>query len=356
MISKVYFSKLSDAAEPHLQADALERVYSASGFASCLRPRDMVAIKLHVGEKLNTTHLRPQLVARAVELLKKASTEPFITDTSTLYRGQRENAIRHALLARDHGFGAHQIGAPFIPLDGLSGNHEVEVPIDGELNQAVKVAGDLPVADALVVISHPTGHMTTGFGAAIKNVGMGLASRAGKMRQHSSVLPEVIVTTCQGCKKCIRWCPRQAIVERDKKSFIIAEKCIGCGQCIAVCRFGAIKVNYEVASPLVQKNMVEHTAGALKLIGDKVLFINVLVDMTTDCDCLNVKQRKVVTDLGVMASRDIVAVDRATLEVTQSAFHKNLSQLCYPDQDENVQLLHAEKLGLGSSQYELVEV
>jgi uncharacterized Fe-S center protein len=356
MTMKVYFAKLSDGAPPPTQAEALERVLNPTGFVRKVRAKDMVAIKIHIGEKNNVTHIRPEVVAKAVALIKKARGEPFITDTATLYRGQRENAILHALLAAEHGFGPQQIGAPFIPLDGLSGNHEVEVQIGGELNNAVKIAGDIPLSDALIAISHATGHMTTGFGAAIKNVGMGLSSRAGKMRQHSSVFPEVIVTACQGCKKCIRWCPQGAIVERDKFSFILSDKCIGCGQCIAVCRFGAIKVDYAISSPLVQKNMAEHAAGVLKLFGDKAVFINVMVGMTTDCDCLNVRQNKVAGDVGLLASADIVAVDQATLDLTGKAHRKNISELSYPDQDGLIQIRHAEKLGLGTAKYDLVEV
>jgi uncharacterized Fe-S center protein len=356
MVNEVYFAKLPDNAPPAAQADALERAVRKTRFVEGLRKKDMVAIKVHVGEKNNTTHIRPELVARAVRLVKEAKGQPFVTDTSTLYRGQRENGIRHAMLAHGHGFGIDKVGAPFIPLDGLSGNHEAEVEIDGELDSKVKVAGDVLLSDALIAISHVTAHIGTGLGAAIKNVGMGLSSRAGKMRQHSTITPEVIEDMCTDCGKCRRWCPEDAITEKDGASFIVQEMCIGCGECLAVCRYGAVKYDFKVESPILQKRMTEHAAGVLKHIADKSIFVNVLVDQTRECDCLSKKQNKAFDDLGILVSRDMVAVDQATLDVTEQAYGRDISALGHSDLDPRVQIEHGEKIGLGSTKYDLVEL
>ncbi len=356
MKPKVYFARLEDNASDADQGAAAGRALAATGFAETIAKRDLVAIKLHVGELNNVTHVRPEVAAAVVEAVKAVGGAPFLTDTSTLYKGQRENAVMHALHAHAHGFGIDQVGAPFIALDGLSGTHEREVEVDGELDHVVKVAGELALADGLAVISHATGHPASGIGAAIKNVGMGLASRAGKMRQHSTVTPEVMTDKCQNCGKCIFWCPAEAIVTEGGASSIIGDLCIGCGECIAVCRFGAIKFNYEIESAILQKSMTEHAAGAIARFGEKAVFINVLTDMTRGCDCFDIKQKKIVADVGIIASDDLVAIDQASLDLTAKAHGENLSHVAYPQLDPSIQIEHAAKIGLGSRDYELVEV
>jgi len=354
--AEVYFARLKDPAGLADQVRAVKSSLAASGFPGRLGKRDMTAIKVHVGEKNNDTHVRPELAAAAVQAVKKAGALPFITDTATLYKGQRDNGIRHALHAHAHGFGLENTGAPFIPVDGLAGNHEAEVEVNGELHKTVKVAGEIIRADALLVVSHPTGHMGSGLGAAIKNVGMGLASRAGKMRQHSTITPEVASDKCTDCGKCRKWCPTDAIEEREGVSFILREKCIGCGECIAVCRFDAVKFNYGTGSDFLQKSMVEHAAGVLRRFGGKAVFINVMVNMTKECDCLNRKQAKFIPDLGVLASEDIVAVDQATLDLTREAHGQDLSRMSFLRLDPQTQIRHAEKLGLGNSSHQLIEL
>lgn len=355
-MSDVYLARVQDGAKASAQAEALGRAVQATGFMSTLRKKDMVAIKVHVGEDKNTTHIRPELAAQVVAMAHKAKAQPFLTDTATLYRGQRENAIRHAMLARKQGFGPEKVGAPFLPLDGLSGQHEVEVQIEGELQRSVKIAGDVLLADALVAISHVTGHIVSGVGAAIKNLGMGLASRAGKMRQHSTVAPSVIVEACQNCGKCVRWCPRDAVVTKHEVACIQPDLCIGCGQCLAVCRYGAVRFNYSSESEVLQKSMAEHAAGALKHFADKALFVNVLVDMTAECDCMSKKQKKCAPDVGVLVSRDPVAIDQAGLDLTVDEQGADLGKRHYPKLDGSIQIAHARKMGMGNSEYRLVEV
>ena len=352
----VYWARVADGAGAGEQAEAAQKVFLATGFEKKLKKMDLTAIKVHVGEKNNVTHVKPEIVAALVEIIKKARALPFITDTSTLYRGRRENAVKHALHAHSHGFSIANTGAPFLPLDGLAGTDEAEVEVNGELHRSVKVAGQVMLADALIVVSHATGHIEAGFGAAIKNVGMGLSSRAGKMRQHSSIKPEVKKDKCENCGKCRRWCPAAAIGEREGISYIFAEKCLGCGECIAVCRYDAIKFDYKIASPILQKSIVEHAAGVVRRFGDKAVYLNVLTDMTRNCDCFNTKQDKFVPDVGVLASADLVAVEQATLDLTERAHGKSLAQSSFPKLDPMIQMVHAEKLGLGRRDYELREI
>jgi len=356
MSAKVYLAKVQDGASTQAQVEALQKIYAVDGLSRIIAKKDFVAIKLHVGEKNNTTHVRPELIKVIVDQAKTVGAQPFLTETSTLYKGERENAVKHIMHAHRHGFGIDRVGAPFIMSDGLTGNTEFEVRIDGKLHKSVKVAREIISADAMIVVSHPTGHPATGLGACIKNIGMGLASRMGKMREHSAMLPEIIHEKCRFCKKCIQWCPQEAIVEKDGKAFILAEKCIGCGECIAVCRFDAVNYDWNAESAVTQKSMAEHAYGILKGKKGKCLFINVLVDMTKDCDCFNVIQKKLIPDIGILASFDPVAVDKATLDLTEKAHGKTLAEMSHARLDGMIQLRHAAKIGMGSLEYELLEV
>lgn len=356
MPSKVYFLELEDGVPARVQARAIGRIFEAAQVSKLISKKDLVAIKLHVGEKGNTTYLKPDLVAEIVKRVKAAGGLPFLTETSTLYKGQRENAVKHILLAHGHGFSIEKTGAPFIVADGLVGTAEAEVEIQGEIYQKVRVAREVLSADVLLVLSHPTGHPGTGMGACIKNLGMGLASRAGKMRQHSAISPEVREDRCVNCGKCRKWCPTGAIKETMGKSFIDSNKCMGCGECIAVCRFEAIKYDFGVGSTELQKRMAEYALGSLKGKGGKSFFFNILVDMTKDCDCFNLKQDKLIKDIGILASNDPVAIDKATIDVIQEKAGSDLAGLSYPQLDPMIQILHAEKLGMGSTSYVLERI
>ena len=353
-MTQVFFAPLNDPPTLADQVAAMQRLIARADLPRLIEPRDFVAVKLHVGERHNTTHVKPELIRALVDAAHRRSENVFLTETSTLYKGERENAVKHLLHAQAHGFGIERVGAPFIMADGLTGGNEAEIRIDGELETAVKIAREIAYSDVLLAVSHPTGHMNAGLGACLKNLGMGLASRAGKLRQHSSILPEVKADKCRYCRKCLHWCPAGAIAEKGEKAFIVAEKCIGCGECLAVCRYDAVKHNWGVGSLQMQKSMAEHAYGAVK--GRKCYFFNVLVDMTADCDCLDEEQAKLLPDLGILGSADPVAIDRATLDLTEKANGRSLARLAHENLDPLVQLEHAAKLGMGSMEYELTEV
>ncbi len=354
MPANVYFIPVADGLSADKQAIAMAKIFETSGASQTIGRNDFVAIKVHVGEKKNTTHVKPELVKELVEKTKVLGGQPFLTETSTLYKGERENAIKHILHAHNHGFGIENIGAPFIMSDGLTGNTEYEVEINGELHKTVKVAREVLSADTLFVVSHPTGHPAAGLGACIKNIGMGLASRMGKMRQHSAMLPEVNNKSCQYCQKCIKWCPQDAIIEQGGKAFIIAEKCIGCGECLAVCRFDAVKYDWNAESGYMQRSMAEHAYGSVIGKPGKCFYFNVLIDMTKDCDCFSVKQHKLIPDIGILASDDPVAIDKATLDLTAKAHGKTLAEMSYAHHDAMIQISHAAKIGMGSLDYQLI--
>lgn len=356
MAAEVYFIATPDRVDVGRQVVAMEKIYKASGAANIIKKEDFVALKIHVGEKHNTTHVKPELIKALVTKIKGKGGLPFLTETSTLYKGERDNAIKHLLHAHQHGFSIEKVGAPFIMADGLTGNTEHEVEINAELHTSVKIAREIVVADALIAVSHPTGHPGSGLGGCLKNLGMGLASRMGKMRQHSTMLPEIKAKNCTFCQKCLQWCPVDAIVEQAGKAFILREKCIGCGECLAVCRFEAVSYNWESESPDLQKSMAEHAYGAVKNKPGKCFYFNVMIDMTTGCDCYSTNQKKCIPDIGILASRDPVAIDAATLDLTARYNQKTLSAIAFPQLDPLIQLRHGEKIGLGSLTYNLIEI
>ncbi len=354
MKSRVYFAPLPDGAPQSLQVEALRKVYDACGAESLFSEHDFVAVKIHVGEKGNVTHMKPYFIKHLVDRIREKCGYPFLTETSTLYKGERENAVKHLLLAHQNGFGVEEVGAPFIMADGLLGNTECEVEIDGELFKTVKIAGEIVSADSLFAVAHATGHIAVGFGASVKTLGMGLASRKGKLRQHSAMRPEIDRSLCRLCKKCMQWCPQAAVIEEEGKAFIIKDRCIGCGECLAVCRFDAVKFDFAAESGFMQKSMAEHALGAIKNKMKRSCFFNLMVDMTKDCDCFGVAAEKIIPDIGILASFDPVAVDMAALDLSAKAHGKTLAEMSYESQNALIQFEHGQKIGLGSMDYELV--
>ncbi|MBN1797616.1 MAG: DUF362 domain-containing protein [Spirochaetales bacterium] len=353
---KVLFKALTKQSTLKERVAAIAAVLQNIELPNAYSKHEKVAVKIHVGEKKNNTFIAPEIVRQAVRWIKSKGGQPFLTETSTLYKGERSHAINHLIHAFNHGFTYGKVGAPFIMADGLVGNSEIEVAIPGLIYKSVLIAREIETADALVAISHPTGHMVSGLGACIKNLGMGLASRMGKMRQHSSVKPIIKSDLCTLCRLCIKWCPEDAIIERDGKAFIIKENCTGCGECLAVCGFDAVAYNWGVGSADLQKRMAEHALGVIINKKNKCLFINVLADMTEDCDCLAKLQKPIIPDIGILASVDPVAIDQATLDLTRKNDGVDLGRKSYPTLDPTVQLEHAENINLGSRVYELQEI
>ncbi len=351
----IFFVKLPGKSTLVERIQAMQKILDHIDFEKKISPKDKVAIKTHVGEVNNTTHISPDLVKLVVSKIKESDADPFLTETSTLYAGQRSDAITHILHAYKHGFTYQKVGAPFIMADGLLGNAEIEVEIPGILYKKVNIARDAVLADAMVVLSHPTGHIVAGFGAAIKNIGMGLCSKKGKLQQHSSIKPFIKEDQCTFCGKCMIWCPELAIVEKNEKAFIIEEKCIGCGECLSICKFGAVRFNWGIQSEELQKGMAEYALGVMMSKKGKAIFINVLTDMTRECDCMNIKQKPIIPDIGILASCDPVAIDQATLDLTRKRNGKDIGRISYENLNPEIQLEHAEKIGLGLRKYKLIE-
>jgi hypothetical protein len=330
------------------------------GLNDVIQERDIVAVKTHFGEAGSTAYVPVIYVRTVVDKVRKAGGRPFVTDSNTLYVGGRATAVNHLRTAAANGFTMETAGAPIIIADGLKGHDFEEVEVEGEIFKKVKIASAFVQSDAYAVISHLTGHEFMGFGCALKNVGMGMGSRGGKQQMHSDTKPSVNEERCTACGQCIKWCPSGAIsiVEKGggKTAVIDHEVCIGCGECTVMCFKGAIQARLAGALEDAQRKVVEYVMGALKEKENKVVFFNFLMNITPACDCWNYNDAPVVGDIGILASRDIVAVDQASLDLADQAAGKEVFKEIYPAVDFSRQLEYAEKMGLGSRDYELISI
>ncbi len=358
-MSKVFFA--NNRCKPHWGIEEkLGELTKRVGLDEVVERRDLVAIKTHFGEAGSTAFVPVMYLRRLVAAAKELGAKPFVTDAGTLYVGSRSNAINHLLTAAAHGFTHETLDAPVIIADGLKGHDFVEIEVEGEVLEKVKIASAAVHADALLVVSHMTGHELTGFGCAIKNVGMGLGSRGGKQQMHSDVKPEVNRDRCTACAECIRWCPAGAISLQGKgeerKAVIDHDKCIGCGECTVMCFQGAIAARLSTSLDVAQRKIVEYAMGALKGKENKSAFFNFLLRITPACDCWDFSDAPVVEDIGILASRDIVAIEQASLDLMNEKGGRDVIGAIYNAMDWTEQLEYAQRMGLGSREYELVSI
>lgn len=356
MSAEVFFIRMNCDEALDLIQQKIDKLFQKALFQTCIEKNDLVAIKIHFGEKGNVTHVPPNYVLPIAENIKKEGGKPFLTDTNVLYRSSRSDAVSHLKLAQGHGFSLNNCGAPVIISDGLRGSNEIEVKIKGKIFSSVFIATEAITSNALFVITHVTGHMATGLGGTLKNLGMGLASRKGKLRQHSSVKPWVEKSNCTACGLCLQWCPENAITLIDNVAFINEEICIGCGECLTVCRYEAVKYNWKVSNVDLQQKIAEHALGVVSNKNGKTAYYSFLINITKDCDCFGTKQKPITSDIGILASKDPVAIDTATLDLIKKFAGKSLTAMSYPNVDAMIQLHHAQDIGLGTMEYELVEI
>jgi len=367
-VSKIYFTDLRTNPKRNL-LNKIEDLINRLKIDSAVKKNDNVAIKIHFGEKGNTAYLRPVFLRTIVERIKQTGAKPFLTDTNTLYTGSRSNAVTHIITAIENGFDYSCTGCPIIIADGLRGKSGVKVPIKGEILKEVNIAKDIVEADSLIAVTHFKAHDLSGFGGALKNLGMGCATKEGKLIQHSSVAPEINPKTCKGCKLCLEYCPAGAISVTSKKASIAGNKCIGCGECLIVCPYNAIKIQWDESPDIFQKKMVEHALGALTGKKKTAFFLNFLMQVSPACDCYPNNDTPIVRDIGILASIDPVAIDTASCDlvnaeesIPNTAIKKQLKKgedkwrALYPSIDWNIQLDHAERLGLGERAYNIIKI
>ncbi|MGQ9811307.1 MAG: DUF362 domain-containing protein [bacterium] len=366
MKAKVFFLDMRVNSEKSM-LDKLEKAMLLANVDKIASKGELVAVKMHFGERGCTSYIRPIFIRKIVDVVKRGDSLPFLTDTNTLYVGSRSNSVDHIRTAVQNGYSFAAIEVPIVIADGLRGTNCEEVEIDKREGKKVKIASDIVHADALVVVTHVKGHELTGVGGALKNLGMGCAGRAGKLEIHSGVEPK-ISSACVGCGRCIEWCPSNAITLKRKKARIAREICIGCAECIVVCPNHAIKIDWKWDGEFVQRRMVEYALGVIKEKKGKVCFINFITDVSPQCDCYGFSDASVVQDIGIAVSNDPVAIDKASLDLINNsiglpgtvaaglAAGEDKFKAIHKEIDWSIQIKHAEHLGLGTASYQLVRV
>lgn len=374
MTSRVYYWDMRSTMKAPFD-NKIRKLLKMSKATEHLESGDLTALKVHFGELGNTTFLRPIWLKPIVKYFKKAGVKPFLTDTSTLYVGERGDAASHQMCAAKNGFDPLLLDAPIIIADGLRGDHDEVIPFGlGESKHFTEayIAADIIRADSLVAISHFKGHELAGFGGALKNIGMGCASKRGKMQQHCTSGPEVKTHNCIGCGMCMELCNHQALsLNEDKKIEVDHDACVGCGACLRGCKNEALKVDWKTGVQEFLERMMEYNLAILKTRKKPSLFINFAVDITPDCDCCSWSGAPICPDLGVFVSTDPVAIDQACLDMASQApvIPSAVKQLpedytlgsckfaaIHSKVPADMGLAYAEHLGIGSREYKLISI
>ena len=373
MTSQVFFTDFR--AKPGTSVpEKLTRLLRRAGLPGMDLDGKFVAIKMHFGEPGNLSFLRPNYAKVVADLVKECGGEPFLTDCNTLYPGRRKNALEHIEAAYENGFSPFSTGCQIIIGDGLKGTDDVEVPVvGGEYVKKAKIGRAVMDADVFISLSHFKCHESTGFGGAIKNIGMGCGSRAGKMEQHNSGKPDIDQSLCRGCHACTQECGQNAIYfDENNRAHIDHDKCVGCGRCLGRCNFDAIYNENASANDDLNRKMTEYAKAVVD--GRPQFHISLIMDVSPFCDCHPENDVPVLPDIGMLASKDPVALDQACADLCCAAAPLPNSRLtdnrsapgfvslgdpCRDTTPESVWescLAHAEKIGLGSRTYELVKM
>ena len=350
----------------------LKRLIRAAGIGEIDMDNKFVAIKMHFGELGNLGFLRPNYAKAVADVVKELGGKPFLTDCNTLYVGSRKNALEHLYCAWENGFTPMTVGCPILIGDGLKGTDDVAVPVNGEYIKEAKIGRAIMDADVFISLNHFKGHEMAGFGGAIKNIGMGCGSRAGKKEQHNNGQPTVHQDKCRGCKACMKECANQGLAfdESTRKMHIVKENCVGCGRCIGACNFDAIEFSSWAAVKDLNCRMAEYAKAVVD--GRPNFHISLIVDVSPNCDCHAENDAPILPNIGMFASFDPLALDQACVDaclacdpLPNSQLSDNMAKPDFcdhhdhfenstPDSEYKTCLEHAEKIGMGTRSYELV--
>jgi uncharacterized Fe-S center protein len=369
--SKVFFYNLRARKRSESVSEKVRKLFDAAGFRNAFSEKDLVAIKIHFGEKGNDAYINPIYVRQVVDKVKERGGKPFLVDSNTLYKGRRSNSVDHIITAIENGFAYAVVNAPIIIADGLLSKDSVEVEVNKKHFAQVKISSNIYYSDSMIVLSHFKGHGLTGFGGAIKNLAMGCAPAAGKQLQHSTIKPEV-GEGCRGCESCVRNCPEDAISIVDGIAFIDKDKCIGCGECISMCYFRVIKPQWKTDLKAFTERLTEYAYGAYITKRHKTVFMNFVMNVTPLCDCVSWSDTAIVPDIGILASYDPVAIDQASCDLVNKQHgllntalseketgllpNEDKFKAVHPKTRGDIQLEYGETIGLGTRDYELVEL
>ena len=373
--AKVYFTDFRTAAYGDGLPAKLKKLMRRAGVGTIDMEGKFVAIKMHFGELGNISYLRPNYAKAVADLVKEEGGKPFLTDCNTMYPGSRKNALEHLYCAWENGFTPMTVGCPVLIGDGLKGTDDIAVPVvGGEYVKEAKIGRAVMDADVFISLSHFKGHETTGFGGAIKNIGMGCGSRAGKAEQHSNGKPSIDAARCRGCRKCRRECANDGLVfdsETGKMTVDLAH-CVGCGRCLGACNFDAIEFREDDAVEVLNRRMAEYAKAVVD--GRPHFHVSLIVDVSPYCDCHGENDAPILPNIGMFASFDPLALDQACADACLAAnplpgsrLSDNMARQGFVDLGDHFRnttlesdwescLVHAEKIGLGTREYELITV
>ena len=372
--SKVYFTDFHTVAFGDGTPTKLKKLIKAAGIGNIDFDGKFVAIKMHFGELGNMSFLRPNYARAVVDVVKELGGKPFLTDCNTMYPGFRKNALEHLYCAWQNGFTPLTVGCPILIGDGLKGTDDVAVPVEGgEYVKEALIGRAVMDADIFISLSHFKGHEEAGFGGAIKNIGMGCGSRAGKKDQHSHGKANVSASRCRGCRKCQKECANGGLLfDEASRKMTVTENCVGCGRCLGACNFDAIYFKENNANEMLGRRMAEYAKAVVD--GRPSFHISLVLDVSPNCDCHAENDIPIIPDVGMFCSFDPLALDQACADACQlqspvigSQLWRNVNAPGFKDQGDifknsnpNVEwrscLEQAEKVGLGTRDYELVKL
>ena len=373
--AKVYFCDFRTKAFGDGLPEKLKKLIRKAGIGQIDMENKLVAIKMHFGEMGNISYLRPNYAKAVADVVKELGGKPFLTDCNTLYPGSRKNALEHLYCAWENGFTPLSAGCPVLIGDGLKGTDDIDVPVaGGEYVKKAKIGRAIMDADVFISLTHFKGHEMTGFGGAIKNIGMGCGSRAGKKDQHNNGQPSIDPEACRGCRRCRRECANSGLEfdEKTKKMRVNPKTCVGCGRCLGACNFDAISFSDDSAVAELNCRMAEYAKAVVD--GRPGFHISLVVDVSPNCDCHCENDAPILPDIGMFASFDPLALDQACADaclkaqpMPQSQLTDNMARPDFVDRHDHFAnstpesewktcLSHAEKIGLGVRAYDLIEV
>ena len=373
--AKVYYTDFRTVAFGDGLPTKLKKLIKKAGIGQIDMDGKFVAIKMHFGELGNISFLRPNYARAVADVVKELGGKPFLTDCNTMYPGSRKNAIAHLYCAWENGFTPLTVGCPVIIGDGLKGTDDIAVPVEGgEYVKEARIGRAIMDADVFISLTHFKGHETTGFGGTIKNIGMGCGSRAGKTEQHSNGKPSINEDVCRGCRRCQKECANGGLVfdSEKRKMHVDHEHCVGCGRCLGACNFDAISFDDYNANELLNARMAEYTKAVVD--GRPNFHISLIVDVSPNCDCHGENDAPILPNIGMFASFDPLALDQACVDACMAANPMPHSQLSdnmkkpgfadwgdpfrnsTPESEWRSCLDHAEKIGLGTREYELIKL
>lgn len=373
--ARVYFTDFRTPYGGDTMPGKLKKLIRKAGIDQLNLEGQFVAIKIHFGELGNVSYLRPNYARAVVDVVKELGGKPFLTDCNTLYPGSRKNALEHLYCAWENGFTPLTVGCPILIGDGLKGTDDIEVPVrGGEYVKNAKIGRAVMDADVIISMTHFKGHETTGFGGALKNLGMGCGSRAGKKEQHNNGKAYVQQEICRGCRRCMRECANNGLVfdPETRKMHVDKEHCVGCGRCVGACNFDAIDFEDPNSNQMLNYRIAEYAKAVVD--GRPQFHISLVMDISPNCDCHVENDAPILPDVGMFASFDPLALDQACVDACMKCEPLPNSQLgehmrdphfvdhhdhftnSTPESEWQSCLSHAEKIGLGTRDYELIRL